>query len=204
MNLLVSLLLAFQIHINLDVAPTDSKTEFENEWVRVVRVHYSAFQKTAIHEHPAAATVFVYTTDGGRLKIVHPEYPEPTIRPAVKAGGIRYQKAEVEHHSVEELDGIASEYLRMELKIEAIDPPPTDVKRAASDPTPYESKMIRIYRVTCPPRSACPASQHAEDPAVVVYGRDFKWLDAFAAPLANSSDQPQEQVRIELKSKPAR
>jgi hypothetical protein len=196
------LLLSFQIQINLDLAPTDSKTEFENEWIRIVRVNYSAFQKTAVHDHPAAPTVIVYVTDGGRLKIVHPEYPDPTIRPPVKAGGVRYQKAEVEHHSVEEMDGVASEYLRVELKIEPIDPPPTDVRRPAGDRTPYESQMLRILRVTCSPHAPCPASENPGDPAAVITGRDFKWLDAFAAPLVNPSDQPQEQVRIELKAKP--
>jgi hypothetical protein len=202
MSLLFLLLLPFQIQIKLDLAPTDSKVEFENAWVRIVRVNYAAYQKTALHDHPAAATVFVYTTDGGRLKIVHPEYPDPTIRPAVKAGGIRYQKAEVEHHTVEELDGVASEYIRLELKIEQIDPPPSDVKRSADDRTPYESRMLRILRVTCAAHAPCPASQHSEDPAVVVTGREFKWLDSYAPPLVNSSDQPQEQVRSELNAKP--
>ena len=65
----------------------------------------------------------MYTTDGGRLRIKHTEYEQPTIRPPVKAGAIRYQKAEAEHHTVEELDGAASEYLRLELTIEPLDPP---------------------------------------------------------------------------------
>jgi hypothetical protein len=201
MNLLM-LLLAFQT--SAELVGTDSKLEFENAWTRVVRVRYTPFQKTLMHDHPAAPTVYVYTTDGGRLRITHSEYEQPTIRPPVKAGAIRYQKAEAEHHTVEEMDGVPSEYLRVELTIEPLDPPLQDVRRAAGDGMPYESRMLRIVRVVCAPHSKCPASEHPGDPAVVVMGRDFQWRDVYAPPLMNSSDQPVEQVRIELIAKPVK
>ena len=199
MNLLM-LLLAFQT--SAELVGTDSKLEFENAWCRVVRVQYTPFQKTLMHDHPAAPTVYVYTTDGGHLRISHAEYEQPTIRPLVKAGAIRYQKAEAEHHTVEEMDGVASEYLRVELTIEPFDPPLEDVRRAPTDIAPYESRMLRILRVACVPHAPCPASEHPENPAVVIYGRDFKWMDPYAPPIVNSSDQPMMQVRIELKAKP--
>jgi hypothetical protein len=181
---------------------SDSKVEFENAWVRIVRVHYSPHEKTRAHDHPSTPTVYIYTTDGGRLKIMHDEAKQPVIRPVVKAGAIRFNKGAAEHHQVEELDGVASEYLRLELKIEPMDLPADDVRRAPADRTPYENAMLRILRVTCAPHSACPVSGHPENPAVIVTGKKFQWRNANAPPVMNSSSAPLEQIRVELKSKP--
>jgi len=183
---------------------SDSTVEFENAWVRIVRVHYAPHEKTRAHDHPSTPTVYVYTTDGGRLKIVHDELEKPVIRPVVKAGAVRFNRGAAEHHQVEELDGVASEYLRLELKIEPVELPAEDVRRAPADRTPYESAMLRILRVTCAPHSACPASEHPENPAVIVTGKKFVWRDARAAPVMNATSVPLEQVRVELKSKPLR
>ncbi|MGD0299177.1 MAG: hypothetical protein ABSE86_18895 [Bryobacteraceae bacterium] len=181
---------------------TDATIEFENPWVRIVRVHYLPLEKTAEHEHPPSPTVYIYVTDGGRLKLTHTG-EEPIIRPPVKAGGIRFQKAVYERHVVEELDGIESEYLRIELKTERVDLPEQDVRRPPADNTPYESRMIRILRVHCAAHSACPASAHPEAPAVVVTGGEFRWLAPDSAPVQDDSDAAIEQVRIELKTAPA-
>lgn len=183
---------------------SDSTVEFENPWVRIVRVRYSPHEKTRAHDHPSTPTVYVYTTDGGRLRILHDEMEKPVIRPVVKAGAVRFNRGAFEHHQVEELDGVASEYLRLELKIAPIELPAQDIRRPPDDRTPYESGMIRILRVTCAPRSLCPASAHPEDPAVIVTGKKFQWREANAPPVMNSSSAPMEQVRVELKSKPLR
>ena len=183
------------------VYSTDATIELENPWVRVVRVHYSPHDKTAVHDHPPTPTVYVYVTDGGRLSIGH-DGEESVIRPPVKADGIRFQKGVAERHAVEELDGMESQYLRIELKTQPLDLPEVDVRRAPGDRTPYESRMIRILRVTCPAQSACPASEHPEDPAVVVTGKIWAWVPANSGPLRNTSDVPVSQVRVELKTPP--
>ena len=183
------------------VAPSDATLEFENSLVRIVRVHYKAHQKTAMHDHPATPTVYVYVTDGGRLRIGH-DGEEPVIRPAVKAGAIRFQHAVAERHVVEELDGVPSEYLRLELKTQPADQPLTDVRRAPDDRTPYESPTLRIYRVTCPAHATCPASAHPEDAAVVVTGREFRWEPAGNEPAMNASANAWEQVRVEIVAAP--
>ena len=182
---------------------TDSRAEFENAWVRVVRVHYVAHEKTRYHDHPSTPTVYVYITDGGRLRILHDEKEEPVIRPAVKANSIRFNRGAVEHHQVQEMDGVASEYLRLELKIQPIDLPEQDVRRAAKDATPYESGMLRILRVTCPANSACPASTNLDDPAVEVIGSRFRWVRPNDRSYLNTTSGPISIVRVELKSKPA-
>jgi hypothetical protein len=183
------------------VANSDATIELENPYLRVVRVHYTPHEKTAVHDHPPTPTVYVYVTDGGRLRIGH-DGEEPTMRPPVKAGGIRFQKGVAETHWVEELDGVDSQYIRLELKTRQVDLPEQDVRRQPADRTPYESGFLRIMRVTCAAHSACPASAHPQDPAVVVYGKDYKWLPAGSAPVKNDSDAPVEQVRVELKTPP--
>jgi quercetin dioxygenase-like cupin family protein len=190
-------LFTFSLLASAQVAPSDATLEFENSLVRIVRVQYKAHQKTAMHDHPATPTVYVYVTDGGRLRIGH-EGEEPVIRPVVKAGAIRFQHAVAERHVVEELDGVASEYLRLELKAQPPDQPPTDVRRAPDDRTPYESPTLRILRVTCPAHGACPASAHPEDAAVVVTGREFRWEPPRSEPAANPSGTAWEQVRVEI------
>lgn len=47
------------------VAPTHYKLDFENEHVQVVSVHYSAHEKSALHEHPGGVVVVI---TGGHLK----------------------------------------------------------------------------------------------------------------------------------------
>ncbi len=181
--------------------PTDAKIEFENQWVRIVRVHYAPHEKTELHDHPAQPTVFVYVTDGGRLKIVH-ESEEAVIRPVVKAGGIRFQKGVPERHSVEELDGIESEYVRIELKTQPVELPDKDVRRAPDDNTPYESAMLRILRVECAVNSACPVSAHPADPAIIVTGKAAVWAPPNSAPMMNRSGVPLRQIRVELRTPP--
>ena len=164
-------------------------------------MHYSAHEKTAVHDHPAMPTVYVYVTNGGRLRITH-DGAESVVRPPVKTGGIRFQRGVSERHSVEELDGVESEYIRVELKTQPVDLPDADVRRAPDDRTPFENGMIRILRVTCAPRSACPASAHPDDPAVVITDKKAVWASPNAAPLENSTAEAVEQVRVELKTAP--
>ncbi len=182
--------------------PTDAKIEFENPSVRIVRVHYTPHMKTALHDHPAAAVVYVYVTDGGRLRIGH-DGEEPVTRPPVKAGGIRYQKPVAESHVVVELDGVESEYIRIELKTRLVDLPAADVRIPPAENQPYESGLLRIERVTCPPNGACPVSAHPERPAVVVIGKTARWLEPNASVLLNTANTPMQQVRVELKTPPA-
>lgn len=50
------------------VDPKHYKVEFENEQVRVLRVHYGPGEKSVMHEHPANVAVFL--TDGtGRFTL---------------------------------------------------------------------------------------------------------------------------------------
>jgi hypothetical protein len=181
---------------------SDSTVEFENQWVRIVRVHYMAHEKTRYHDHPAAPTVYVYTTDGGRLRILHDEKEEPVIRPVVKANSIRFNRGANEHHQVEEMDGIASEYLRLELKIEPVELPEKDVRIAAGDVKPFENRMVRMEHVQCAAHALCPTSTYPDRPAVEVMGKKFRWIPPNGRESFNETPAPIEVVRVEFISPP--
>jgi hypothetical protein len=195
------LLLALLVQDPFRVAARNYTLEFENDWVKIARVRYKPHDKTVLHDHPSAPVVYVYVTDGGRLKFAHEEYG-PMIRKPVQAGALRYNRGRAEKHTVEELDGVSSEYLRVELKTKPVDLPERDIRRAPEDRTPFISNMIRILHVTCQPLSTCPASEHPEDPAVLIYGRQFQWQAPGLALDINGSGMAMEQVRIELVSRP--
>ncbi len=41
------------------VDPTHYKVQFENDQVRVLRIHYGPHEKSVMHEHPASVVVFL-------------------------------------------------------------------------------------------------------------------------------------------------
>ncbi len=199
--ILIALLTLLGLQSPFVAAPEHYKLELDNEWVQVVRVTYGPRGVSKMHDHPERPTVMVYNTDGAGLKFTHRD-GAVVERPSVRAGGIRFTRGAAESHVVEYQGDQPSEYMRVELKTDPVNLPERDVRIAPSDRTPFENGQVRIYRVTCAPRSACPASAHSADPAVVVSGSDFRWLPAGAGAIQNTSDAPREQIRIEMKSRP--
>ena len=152
---------------------------FENAWARASRVTYGPHETAPVHEHPPTpTTVYIYVTDGGEFRFRHItgfKVSGYTItRPAVKAGAIRFAHSAPETHSVEYLGDAPTEYVRIELRTEALDTPIRDVRipPAAMDPSvsairkEFENGQLRILRVVCAARQACPASQNPDDPAI--------------------------------------
>ena len=186
---------------------------FENQWVRASRVTYEPHGTSPIHDHPETpTTVYIYVTDGGVMRFRHytgTHVAGVTIdRKPVQSGAIRFAKGAPETHSVEYLGDTPTEYVMLELRTEALDPPTTDVRLppVAIDPAKpatevqFENGQIRIVRVACAAGLPCPNSRHPADPAVVVIisGPHRGEVDWSPPP----ADGPLEQVRIELKSKP--
>jgi hypothetical protein len=173
------------------VAPDDYKLEYENDYVRLVRVTYGPHQKSPEHDHPGTPTVYVYTTDGGQMRIAH-NGEEPVIRPAVKAGQIRFSKGMPEHHTMENLGDVRSEYIRVELKTKPIDLPAKDVRLSPQDES-FENGMIRISRLA--------ASGQERYPSVYVLIASGKTV--FVPAGGTYSGNPADQlVKVELKTAP--
>jgi len=140
------------------VAPRAYKLQFENDWVKVARVHYDPKEKLPAHDHPRAATVFVYLNDGGPVRFSHIETghaPFPLVRPATVAGAFRLARAVFEHHEVENLSELPNDFLRIELKTEPLEAntfqgrfPPEPADRT-SQKVAFENAQVRIVRVAC-------------------------------------------------------
>ena len=52
----------------LGTPPNNYKLVMENEWVRVVRVHYGPNARLPVHEHTVAPATYVYLADGDPVR----------------------------------------------------------------------------------------------------------------------------------------
>jgi hypothetical protein len=108
----------------LVVAPQAYKLQLENEWVRVIRVHYAPFEKLPVHDHPKRQSIFIYLNDGGPVLFKHVEGISGTYaatRPPTKAGAYRLAGVQPENHIVENLSDVPSDFLQVELKTDPVD-----------------------------------------------------------------------------------
>ena len=99
------------------VAPEAYRLEFENDYVKVQRVHYAPRVKLPEHDHTALGAAYVYLNDAGPVMFKHVGLSYGAVtRPAVKAGSFRLYKAVKETHAVENLGDTPSDFLRVEFK----------------------------------------------------------------------------------------
>ena len=211
------------------VAPRSYTLAFENERVRVTRVHYAPREKVPVHDHPDSPTVYVYLRDSGPVRFVHTgEEAFTLVRPALKAGGFRLSRGTKERHSVESLTDLPTDFLRIELKgftpaerggFHGRFPPEPRATRRGAQKVRYEDARVRIARVTCPARGRCDGLSAPGAASLVVALSDATlrsaggateltletgqtmWAEAGAAPtFENASARPAEFLRIDLKS----
>jgi Tfp pilus assembly protein PilF len=176
----------------LKVAPEAYKQEFENEYVRVQRVHYAPRVKLPEHDHTALATAYVYLNDAGPVVFKHVGLSYGAVtRPAVKAGSFRLYKAVKETHAVESLSDAPSDFLRVEFKTApATDPntlrgkffrveaPPGENFRQVQ----FENEQVRITRLVCAAGKPCDFAAAAE-PGLFVALTDAQFKPARGKPL---------------------
>ena len=160
-------------------APQAYKREFENDWVRVVRVRYGPREKVTSHDHPQRGTVYVYLRNSGPVRFIHTGEEKFTlVRPAVKAGGFRLgrRRAAKEIHDIDGLTDELTEFLRVQLKTVEADtqglrgrfPPELHPTDTSSQKVRFENGQVRIVRVTCAARRGCDASDRPALPSLVV------------------------------------
>jgi hypothetical protein len=161
----------------MKVAPQAYKLEFENEWVKVVRIHYGPREKIPAHDHTERAAAYVYLNDGGPVIFKHIglEYG-PVTRPATKAGGFRLYKAIKEVHEVENTSDLPSDFLRVEFKTRMVDEK-TLRGRFQREAWPtgenyqkvqFEDEQIRVTRMVCAAGKKLDISPSASGPALLV------------------------------------
>jgi hypothetical protein len=161
----------------LTVAPQAYKLEFENEWVKVVRVHYGPNEMIPVHDHTALAAAYVYLNDGGPILFKHigTSYG-PVTRPATKTGGFRIYKGINEVHEVENPTELPNDFLRIEFKTRIIDEK-TLRGRFHREPYPegenyrkvqFEDEQIRVSRLICAPGGKLEIPSGELGPALLV------------------------------------
>jgi hypothetical protein len=139
--------------------------QFENDFVRVTRVHYAPHEQLTEHGHPGRPTIYVYLRDGGPVLFKHEHGVSgamAAIRPATKAGAYRIALGRDETHIVENQSDLPSDFLQGELKTE-IDSKTFNGRRFRdpadsgqnSSKVEFDTPQLRIVRVTCDSPSEC-------------------------------------------------
>jgi hypothetical protein len=196
--------------------PEAYSLQFENEWVKVVRVHYAPHAKLPPHAHTAYASAYVYLNDAGPVIFRHVgEKKFAATRPATKAGSFRVFRGIDEIHEVENTSDRPSEFLRVEFK--------TDPKDASTlrgrffrEPAPadenfekvqFENEQVRITRLICAPGQSVSVTARPAEPALVIdltstVGKEH-WVPAGQnETLQNRSAIPREMLRFDFKTRP--
>jgi hypothetical protein len=210
--------------------PQAYKRVLENEWVKVVRVHYEPNEKLKAHDHTESAAAYVYLNDGGPVIFTH-DYGAAT-RPATREGSFRLYRAIKETHTVENTSPLPSDFLRVEFKTEPLEanrlngryhrePNPTG---ELFEKTQFENGQIRATRYVLPPGKTMELKALAE-PALFVAltagafratlapgttpaeismpAGAVRWIPAgMLATVENAGAAAAELLRFDLKTKP--
>ena len=214
------------------ILPQAYKLQFENDWVKVTRVHYAPHEKLPAHQHTQTGSAYVYLNDSGPVVFNHIGLDYGAItRPATKAGSFRLYRGLKEIHEVENLSDFPSDFLRVEFKTEPINDK-TLHGRFYRETYPagenfqkvqFENEQIRITRLVCVAGKTLEFSTSAE-PALLValVPSDFslhkgkgksapsrlemgqpKWIAVGQQErLKNAGSAPAELLRFDFKTKP--
>ncbi|MBV9506385.1 MAG: hypothetical protein JO323_15410 [Acidobacteriia bacterium] len=93
--------------------PETYHVEFENEYVRAIRVNIPPNEKGKMHKHPATRAVVVYLTDQNMRQTLA---DGKTRENHYKAGQVRWVGPDVAHQD-QNLSGMPSKLIRVELKM---------------------------------------------------------------------------------------
>lgn len=159
------------------VAPDAYKLELENDWVKVMRVHYSPREKIPAHDHTHWAAAYVYLNDGGPIIFRHIGLDYGAItRPETKAGSFRLYKAVKEIHEVENPTDKASDFLRVEFKTDPVNEKSLrgryyrEAYPAGENysKVQFENEQVRISRIVCAAQKEMEIAVNPAEPALVI------------------------------------
>lgn len=161
----------------LKTLPQAYKLQFENEWVKVTRVHYAPHEKLPPHQHTLTGSAYVYLNDGGPVVFKHLDLPYGAVtRPATKAGSFRLYGGLKEVHEVENLSELPSDFLRVEFKTEPVNER-TLRGRFYRETYPvgenfekvqFENEQVRITRIVCGAGKKIEISTPATQPVLLI------------------------------------
>jgi hypothetical protein len=212
----------------LKTLPDSYSIQFENEWVRVVRVLYAPHARLPAHAHNALPAAYVYLNDGGpvRFKHIGASYGAAT-RPATKAGSFRVYRGIEEIHEVENASDVPSDFLRVEFKTDPKDLHTLKgkffreaVERGENlEKVQFENDQVRITRMACAPKRSLQIATGQAEPSLLIALQDARlrenssdipirigqerWLSAGTAfVLKNTGHHPGEFLRFDFKTAP--
>ena len=194
--------------------PDTYTVQFENDYVKVIRVHYDAGAKLPEHTHPAGTTAYVYLNDSeGVVFQHHGNHDRAVTRPAVKAGAMRISAGQEEHHNAENPASTPSDFLRIVFKTNNAGASHTRQRLAPTD-VEFANKQMRITRLRVKPgqnlqieTKGSPALRIALREGVTQWTTpppDFvRWLDkGTTEEFAVTGDFPVDIIKIEFLTKP--
>jgi len=194
--------------------PDNYKLQFENDYVRVTRVHYAAKAKLPPHTHTSLATAYVYLSDSGPVAFKHvgADYGVVTRQP-VMARSFRVYRGVDEIHEVENLGPIASDFLRVEFKTDPVEPRTLRGKflpEPFSDATvkvQFENAQVKITRLYWPRNKTIQIADTANPSLLISFTEgsmgNLTWLaKGQHETLSNTTRPAMEAIRIEFRTAP--
>lgn len=204
------------------------QTQFENDWVRVIRVRYPANTKVPTHGHPSTVTTYVYLSESSPVRFTHHGGRTHVVtRQPTTPGAFRVSRGGDETHEAENLGPIASDFLRVELKTDPAgnaSPYFRDNRRLSAGATTttdvrFTNAQMRLTRVTVPAGHHVDLETGATSPAIVIALTDGaatadgtalglkagqeRWVAAGRRErLANTGTAPLELLRLDLLTSP--
>lgn len=233
---LLTLLLLFMTSATaqdpLITVPQAYKLEFENEWVKVTRVHYAPHVKLPGHDHTETGAAYIYLNDSGPVLFRHVGASYGAItRPATKTGSVRLYRSVREVHEVENPNDTPSDFLRVEFKTTEDTAQPLRGKyfrddQPASETSQkllFENAQVRLTRLVCTKQKACDLSTTSTEPALLISLTPVQlegwgtvkntllqagkaiWIDAAKQQsLKNLGEHAVELLRFEFKARPVK
>lgn len=196
--------------------PGSYTRQFENDWVRIVRVHYAPHATLPAHSHPARACAYVYLNDSGPVLFKHAgDDARVVTRPPTKAGAFRLFRGVEEIHEVENTSALPSDFLRVEFKTDPKAPLTLRGKFFRETPPPgeslekvqFENVQVRVTRLVIAAGRQIDVRTTAREPSLLIAltsGQE-RWIDPNATErISNAGTEPLEFLRFDFKTAPLR
>ncbi len=157
--------------------PAVYSVQFENAWVRLVRVRVAGRANLGMHSHPAGFMVHVYLNVADPILFSHDGPPYEITRPAVTARSYRIGTATPEIHAVSNPSAGHTDYQRVEYKTtgfessrERVFAPPLALTSSAV--VEHTAEMSRVTRVTIASGTSAEFAATASEPALLIIVTD--------------------------------
>jgi hypothetical protein len=174
----------------LTTLPKTYNLQFENDWVKIVRVLYGPHEKVPAHNHSQLPVAYVYLNNAGPVRFKHVGGDNPVLtRPATSAGSYRLSPTTFfdETHEVENTADVPSEFLRVEFKTYTVDRDSMTGRHNRGELPPgknhqnveFENGQMRISRLICAPRQSLDVEISSPNPALFIALSDanFKFTE---------------------------